>query len=498
MDVIEKQLITMKRELRKKEKHESVNIKGKFIIIRKDPYEWITLEFRPNNQSEWVPWLDHEEIFETNEGKVLYQIKPKLFQHKGPWSDTEILKTSEQDDYQFARFKTCVETLRNSANWSWLVKLILNSKGNLKSKEVVNSRIVPKIGVKSLNAFVGCPGSGKSTFLAAFVNEMRNKYKILYVGTAHNNVNGFARKLVNLGLEKEIRILSEESRLIQDNRRFHNSNAPDFNRKQKNKILDSARITLSTVNKPIKSPADSKVQILLIDECTRVSLLEVLTLVYRLKDLKCLIIAGDPRQLGARIGEHDCVDAMRYIIAETDCNKWTLNRQYRFGDQICRPLSQMYYQGDMTVAGSNVSTLRWILIGDCDCDEMDKIGCVTEAKSALAIYRTSQETDKVIISPYKDQLSKINSMTEKDEGIRLKTTDSVQGDEFDHVIFSFGRHEKRGFINSKRINVSMSRAKKTLHVMINVKVLKLFKELAYQIKAAEKLGHVSVINHSKR
>ena len=494
MDIIEKQLITMKRELKKRKKHERVTIKGKFIIIRRAPYEWLTLEFRPNDHGEWAPWLDQEEIFETNEGKVLYQIKPKLFHYKGPWSDTEILKSSTQDDYQFARFKTCVEILKNKANWSWLVNLILNSTGNLKSVEVSNSRVVPKIKVHSLNAFVGCPGSGKSTFLASFVKEMIDKYKILYVGTAHNNVNGFAQKLVN----SEIKILSEESRLIQDNRKFHNSNAPDFNHKQKNKILDSARITLSTVNKPIKSPADSKVQILLIDECTRVSLLEVLTLVYRLKDLKCLIIAGDPRQLGARIGEHDCVDAMRYIIAQTDCNKWTLNRQYRFGDQICQPLSLMYYQGNMTVAGPNISILRWILINDCDCMHMEKIGCITEAKSALAIYRTSPETDKVIISPYKDQLSKIDALTNDNESTHLKTTDSVQGDEFDHVILSFGRHEKRGFINSKRINVSMSRAKKSLHVIINVKVLKLFQELAGQVMAAEKLGHVSVINHTRK
>ena len=62
---------------------------------------------------------------------------------------------------------------------------------------------------------------------------MIQKYKILYVGTAHNNVNSFAQKLTELGLDNEIRILSDESRLVQENRKFHNSNANDFNPKQK-------------------------------------------------------------------------------------------------------------------------------------------------------------------------------------------------------------------------------------------------------------------------
>lgn len=497
MDVIENQLIAMKREIKNKEKHDTVTIKGKFNIVRKDPYDWITLKFRPDDQSEWQPWLDQEEVFETSNGQILYQVKPKLFQYKGMWSDTEILKSSSQEDFQFARFKNCVDVLRNRASWSWLVKLILDSTANGGSKEVIDSKIVPKIEVQSLNAFIGCPGSGKSTFLATFINEMVQKYKILYVGTAHNNVNSFAQKLSKLGLDKDVRILSEESRLIQENRKFHNSNASDFNPKHKNKILDSAKITLSTVNKPIKSPAESKIQILLVDECTRVSILEILTLVYRLKDLKCMIIAGDPRQLGARIGKHDCIDAMRHIIANAKCNKWTLNRQYRFGDQICRPLSQMYYQDQMKVAGSHMSTLRWIVVYNCCCKDEEKIGCMVEAESTLGIYRTSSILDKVIISPYKSQLEKMERLRQGSEIINLKTTDSVQGDEFDHVIFTLGRHEGRGFINSNRINVSMSRARQLLHVIINVKVLGLFKEIAGQVETAEKMGHVTRINYKK-
>ena len=47
----------------------------------------------------------------------------------------------------------------------------------------------------------------------------------------------------------------------------------------------------------------------------------------------------------------------------------------------------------------------------------------------------------------------------KGKSVTLKTLDTIQGDECDHTIISLGRHKRAGFLNQKRINVALTRAK---------------------------------------
>ena len=489
MDFLENQLKLMRNELNKKSKCEFKKIPGRFRWVAEEPCEWNIVRFEPDNYDLWDSWMDDEEFMTTGNGKVLLQTKRCIFYFKGKWTDDRDLFTCPQDDYQFARFKQCVEDLRNPKNWTWAVSKLFLKGVQGSSTMIDNNKCIPDFKVGSINVIVGTPGAGKSTFCAEFVKKKSIKYKMLYVGPAHTNVNGFVRKIADLGVES-FAVLSDEAKLESDLRKYHNSNMKNFNPKKKNLILADKQVTISTINKPIKSPKDSGIQIIIVDEATRVSLLEVLTFIYRFSDLLCVILAGDPKQLGARIGQNDVTDAMRFTLNHGEAKIWNLFKQYRFGKTVNDVLSPLFYGNRMVAISQRRSTLNWIVLKSCKCDSSEKIGCDREVSIALAIYKLLGPNSRMILTPYKGQIEKVLS---KDPSVNIKTVDTAQGDEYDQVVFSFGRHSGRGFISDQRINVGLSRARQSVHVIINEKILKSFPKLNQIIKTVEKKGYVNYI-----
>ena len=487
MDVLEQQLKLIRADLKKKSRCELREIQGRYRWIGEEPCQWNIVRFEPENEDEWQQWMDDEEYMSTGKGKTLLQIKKRLFYFKGQWTDDHTLFTCPQDDYQFARFKQCTDELRNKSNWSWAVSRFLTAGGGKISRVINDNTKIPDFKQMSLNVIVGTPGAGKSTFCAEFVKKKTEKYKILYVGPAHTNVNSFLRKLTSGGV-KDVAVLSDEAKLEKDLRKYHNSNMKSYNPQRKNLILPDKRVTISTINKPIKSPKESGVQIIIIDEATRVSLLEVLTFIHRFNNLLCIILAGDPRQLGARIGQTDVKDVMRYTLDHGEAHIWNLFKQYRFGAGINNVLSTLFYKNQMEAATNQVSAINWVIIRKCGCDIEDKIGCDREVKIALAVFKFLKSSDKVILTPYKRQIEKF---VRAESEVKIKTIDTAQGDEYQHVIFSFGRHRGRGFVTNERINVGLSRAKQSVHVIINETILKSLPRIERVIKEADKEGYVN-------
>ena len=489
MEILEHQLKLIRADSRKRSKCEYKELRGQFQWIAEEPCKWNIVRFTPANAEEWEQWMANEEFMNTGKGKLLIQMKERLFYFKGQWDDEEMLSTCPQDDYQLARFKQCVETLKNDQNWSWMVSKFLKGSNQRTSVKIEDNKKIPSFKKGSLNIIVGTPGAGKSTFCAEFVKSKVDKYKILYVAPAHTNVNGFLRKLIQMDV-KDVSVLSDEAKLATELRSYHNSNMKSFNPSKKNLILPDKQITVSTVNKPIKSPKESGIQIIIIDEATRVSLIEVMTLIYRFNGLLCVVLAGDPKQLGARIGQNEAKDAMRFTLQQGEARIWNLFRQYRFGRGINDVISPLYYQNQMVAATNRKSSMNWIIINKCECDQEEKIGCNTEVKVALAVYRLLSGNDKIVLTPYKLQLRKFQ---EKESNINIKTIDTSQGDEYDHVVVSFGRHQGRGFITRERINVGLSRARRSVHVILNARVVEKIPAIKRTIDISKEKGLVNYI-----
>ena len=93
MEILEHQLKLIRADLKKKSRCEYKELQGRFQWIAEEPCQWNIIKFIPNNIEEWEQWMADEEFMNTGKGKLLIQIKDRLFYFKGQWNDEEILST---------------------------------------------------------------------------------------------------------------------------------------------------------------------------------------------------------------------------------------------------------------------------------------------------------------------------------------------------------------------------------------------------------------------
>lgn len=179
----------------------------------------------------------------------------------------------------------------------------------------------------------------------------------------------------------------------------------------------------------------------------------------------------------------------------------TLNYQYRMNPAIGDFISNLFYDGKIhngrgtekqelylpgfdnpvtVIDTSNVKDNREERVGLSvrNCKEANYI-CTDILPAIRSEFVNNPELTLGIISPYASQCEYLRSLIpEKQIRDCVHTIDSIQGMEFDVVIFSFVRsfgeksHKKVGFVDDmKRLNVSLSRAKKKLIVIGNMSTL---------------------------
>lgn len=179
-------------------------------------------------------------------------------------------------------------------------------------------------------------------------------------------------------------------------------------------------------------------------------------------------------------------------------NKVTLNYQFRMHPQIGKYISDLFYSGNLysgegteqqvvSVEGFSDS----VTFVDTFVEKVDENNDPYERRSSDASFYNFREIKEIcenilpnvsiamdsnpeltvgIITPYKAQYRKLKEALKETRFYnKVYTIDSIQGSEFDIVIFSFVRafrprsNKKVGFLDDlRRLNVSLSRAKKKL------------------------------------
>ena len=105
------------------------------------------------------------------------------------------------------------------------------------------------------------------------------------------------------------------------------------------------------------------------------------------------------------------------------------------------------------------------------CEHEDKIGCKWEAEIAINLAKLMNAT---ILCPYRNQIEEIRKI---DPNQQIFSVDQAQGSEFENVVLSVGRSNGRGFLNKKRLNVALTRAKNKLFILTHAKVTDNVQEL---------------------
>ena len=470
------QIMDRQYRLHKKAEENDVNknfewIKGRFSRLEEEPCGWTVIKFYPEHDDEISTELWTNEQFTTDNEQILLQIDRKKFRVKN-FIDSSRIKPIIQDDYTSARYKSSLLEFSDDVERFWQNQALVTTSRKIQEVHIEDNMKIPRFRLRTINVIRGVPGSGKSTFCKEICKKHPHE-KILYTAPNHMQVSNFAFKL--LQAEIQFTVLSEESRLHKDLRKHHNSNQADFNEKNKNQILESTKLTLSTCTKPIKNLRAAGITILFIDEATRITVLDAVTLIRKMPDLKVIIMCGDDRQLGARIGNTTVKDIFRYALKH-EVNRYFLPMQYRFGQGTNAVVSKIFYDSKMgNKRQDKESEIHVVLINDCCCDS--EIGCEKEVDAIIRLLNIFDQNDSLgIISPYHDQLSRLEEALPKWKA-KMTTIDSCQGAEYEYVLISIGRHTKVGFIDRARINVALTRARKGTVLVMNKNVMMKSKEL---------------------
>lgn len=492
MEVIKKQYEEYKRQARmdKAQPVPKEPIYGHFTDLGEIGCGWSIIHFDPN-QPVNTPGILEEELVISTQGQPLWRRQEKGKYMVKHWLGATGIKSNDNIDQQIARMKTCIQDMPSELLTWQNTEIIAPKVRNERHITVMDNTQLPNIEKLTITSIHGTPGSGKTTLITNLLKKLKSEYKILIVAPSHNVVNNFGHKLHKMRPKPEFTILSEESRLDNELMKYHVSNHDDFNPSKKNAIIEATQITISTVTKNIKNVRRAKIDIVICDEAGRVPIIDFVTLTQKMSGLKSIILAGDPMQMPARIGDKVTEDILRYVERLKTGTIWHLFRQYRFGTQSNSIISNAFYEGKMQSAKEKLdSRIFGVNIVECDCDEKTPIGCSEEAKIVLELSRILRENkgeDLLVITPYKAQLDILSEMT-RDNKLRIKTIDTVQGDEAESVIISMGRHKGQGFINRQRMNVALSRARGWTLIVGNKEVIEGCQALTDVLKAIKNLN----------
>ena len=486
MELICRQYEQMKDILKEDEdtENDELRLQITFIPIEKRNNYWI--EYKTD--IELPEWTDRGTIQDDKAERcqLVYWDKEKTIS-KGRQLRTETIVIKKEKNYMLARYKRCVEMLKQEMVRNRIVqKLVLNSKEYNNSPIYLdNVNDIPTFSNNEIVAINGVPGSGKSTLAANIIDRAHDKFTSIYMSPTHQQLKCMAYKLKNKNLR--FTIMSDEAKLDAALTQYHHSNEKGYTEKKKNIIPTSAKIVLTTVNKPLKNLSRAKLDLILIDESTKVTVLEAITAIYELQPARVLITLGDIQQLGSSTEKGQPMKDILEYCQERKFRTMRINKQYRFGQEINQFPSRLFYKNEMESATNKNSVIKMFEISTCQHTKEDKFGCVREAEICNNLQRIFKAQ---IITPYSKQAEIIVQNGGSEE---VLTIDKAQGSEFDNVILSIGRNNGRGFLSKKRLNVGMTRAKYLLIIVIHSETLKTISELSYIGSQLEKNGRKIVI-----
>jgi len=297
-------------------------------------------------------------------------------------------------------------------------------------------------------------------------------------------------------------------------------------------VVDRADVVCSTNSSSASQALEEEdFDLCVIDEATQAT--EPSCLIPAVKSEK-LVMAGDHKQLpptilNERAKEEGLDETMfeRLIALYGEEVKSILKTQYRMHEKIMRFSADEFYDGeliaDASVKAHTLSDLiqegiegkfKEVLDTNMPLALLDTQGEMSErtragstskenpGEAVLAEDFASQyldvglePTDIGIITPYKDQADLINEKMDQEQ-IEVDTVDGFQGREKELIILSLTRSNKNdviGFLRDlRRLNVSLTRAKRKLIVLCDVETLsshetyeKLFDYMAKEGKSFE-------------
>ncbi|WP_330630611.1 AAA domain-containing protein [Halocatena halophila] len=358
------------------------------------------------------------------------------------------------------------------------------------SNEQQNTAVQMAVGANDCALVHGPPGTGKTYTLAHIVQALLERdQRVLLSAFTNRAVDNALEQLRELGCTDFVRIGTEHgvSESMQD-ARLDPRGDPDDRVEQ----LESAPIVAATTATCGSSPvlSECSFDVAIVDEASQLT--EPGTLC-AINQADRFVLVGDHQQLPpvvrADFDDDDPIDLSRSLFerlfeAFPDA-AITLTRQYRMSQRIQWFASEEFYDGALrpatpAVASQQLDDLPGVseqslpdhlddgvvfvdpdgkTSGNVNRTEAERIGTLIEAYRAAGV----PAEDIGVIAPFRAQVGAISQLVA--DAITVDTVDRFQGSSKAVIIVSFvatDELESPIFEDRRRINVALTRAKKTL------------------------------------
>ena len=330
-------------------------------------------------------------------------------------------------------------------------------------RDILEENEIPKLD-PGLTVISGKPGSGKTRLLIELVKKDREEGKILILTPTHSILNGICARIT----QKRV-IVSSEYKVSSQNSKHHVSLLDGYSEERKAMVPTTCpKVILSTVNHVISNGPELDISMVLVDEASRISVIELLAAIQDLRDLKYLVFIGDNLQLGAMdsLG-HNQVNIIEWAFRHRGTKTFEMSYQYRFGNPLNFAISEVIYGGIMKTK-VQPTPVSWIVV-NCEGESCESnVSCKFEIEEALKVINANAKEFQ-FLTPYKAQLNLFRK--QKDcAGLGLNS-DLCQGLEYENTIVSIGRHKGFGFLTKERLNVTLTRCRNSMTVVVNKNIL---------------------------
>jgi len=415
---------------------------------------------------------------------------------------------------------------RRKADFGQIEKRILKKSLNSKQKYAINKAL----SAKDYFLIQGPPGTGKSHTLANLIKEfVKDGNKVLISAFTHRSIDNVLIKLLEEDFDNFLRIGSHEivdskihPYLLQE--KFKNYSFKDIKDVQK-ELEDCPVIACSSIS-ALNNPLISKLNfdVAVVDEASQLT--EAGTLAIILQANK-FILVGDHKQLPPVVQSEDAKklgfsQSLFERLIKLNEEKETISKvlvtleeQYRMNEEIMEFSNKQFYNYVLK-ANEEIANQKLNFISDISDSKYKNILLPestsifvnvdshsngnprtnhNEAELIVNIFndfiKNGIEPEKIgIITPFRAQVAEIKRKFSEffDYNIAVDTVDRFQGSDRDIIIFSSVITNKEQlsefFCDERRINVTITRAKKKFILVGNKEILQnsdLFKKLLEQL-----------------
>ncbi len=409
---------------------------------------------------------------------------------------------------------------------------------------------------KKVTLLWGPPGTGKTFCIGQMVNQILKtdpELKILVTGFTHLSIENCLEKIIKYGVNKNKVCKLDKMSSLDGNAVLLSDTSAKYNFK----YFDTLEFSVvgSTVYKITQIPEEEEYDLIIVDEASQLKIPEFLMILNRINNKTKFLIVGDNKQLPP-IVKNRYLNEKREPILETSSifdylfskkeNIVQLEECFRMNKTISYYPSNMIYDGKLT---SYVNNEYDILKFNTDLDERNYLSYIahedypvilclidnngerdsknkieSELTSNLALYFKQNlkyegsfwKKNLSVVSPHHSQINLIKkdleisfeNENENDKLFFVDTVDKIQGQESDIVIVSYGvtdsliaLKEKEFIYNLNRLNVSITRARKKLVVIMSKGLLDINHKLIDDEKLKEHIefmtGYVNYVKEKK-